>query len=173
MVRFTRVLSVAVAGALLLARAAADDPQDWKVIAKVSSVGGKPDIPLTFKQDPKDPSKAEHGVVLRGPADVAARRVADPKLASSPAEQAAAAEWAAKLLGVDKIEWTKQMLIALSAGTAATPREVRVVSMKVKGAELEVTWETVPASGTGVSEPRAVLLVPRFEGEVRFVRAEK
>ena len=175
MVRFTRFLSagLAVAGALLLSQASAADPQDWKVIAKVSSVGDKPAIPLSFNQDPKDVTKAEHGIVLRGPADLAARTVADPKKAADPAEQQAAAEWAAKLLGVEKIEWTKQMLLAISAGVQATPHEVRVVSLKAKDAELVVTWDTVPKSGTGVSDPKALLLVPRFEGVVRFVRAEK
>jgi hypothetical protein len=175
MVRFTRFFSavVAVACAPLPSHSSAADPQDWKVIAKVASVGDKPAIPLTFKQDPKDVTKAEHGVVLRGPADLAARYYADPKKAADPAEQAAATEWVAKVLGVETIEWSKQMLLAISAGLTPTPHEVRVVSLRAKDGELTVTWDIVPRDGTGVSDPRALLLVPRFEGEVRFVQAEK
>lgn len=170
--RFTRV-SVAVVAlgfAFALSRGPAAEPEDWKVIAKVTSVADKPAIPLSFS---KDKEKAEHGLVFRGPADLATRYVTDPKKASDPAEQAAAVGWAAKLLKVDKIEWTKQMLLAISAGTNATPHEVRLVSLRADQGVLTVTWDTVPKTGTGLSDPRALVLVPRFDGEVRFVRAEK
>jgi hypothetical protein len=38
---------------------------------------------------------------------------------------------------------------------------------------LTVTWELAERPGTGLSNPRALALVPRFEGEVNFVRADK
>jgi len=170
--RFTRssVAVIAVGFALTLSRGPAADPEDWKVIAKVTSVGDKPAIPLTFGKNKDGP---EHGLVFRGPADLASRYVTDPKKASDPAQQAAAAEWAAKLLKVDKIEWTGQMLLAISAGTNTAPHEVRLVSLRVNQGVLTVTWDLDPKTGTGLSDPRALVLVPRFDGEVRFARAEK
>lgn len=169
--RFTRsfVAVVALGFALTLSRGPAAEPQEWKVIAKVTSVADRPPIPLTFGKNPDGP---EHGLVFRGPADLATRYVTDPKKASDPAEQAAAVEWAAKLLKVDKIEWTRQMLLAISDG-ANTPHEVRLVSLRADQGVLTVTWDVVPKPGTGLSNPRALVLVPRFDGEVRFVRAEK
>src|SRR5207237_925953 len=83
------------------------------------------------------------------PAGAAARYVTGPKKASDPAQQPAAAEWAAKLLKVDKIEWTGQMLLAISAGTNTAPHEVRLVSLRVNQGVLTVTWDLDPKTGTG------------------------
>ena len=167
--RFTSVAVVALGFVLTLSRGPAAEPQDWKVIAKVTSVADQPPIRLTFGKNQDGP---EHGLVFRGPADLASRYVTDPKKASDPAEQAAAVEWAAKLLKVDRIDWTKQMLLAISAG-ANTPHEVRLVSLKADQGVLTVTWDTVAKTGSGLSNARALVLVPRFDGDVRFVRAEK
>jgi hypothetical protein len=166
MTRFARVWAIAFSTLW----AAAADPTEWKVLASVSSVDGKQDLPIGI--DP-DKDKPRHGVACRGPADLTALMVKDPKLASDIAEQRRAEERAAKLLGVMAIDWTKQMLIAIDAGTVGGSSEVKLVSLTAERGTLTVTWQTADRPGAGLTNPRLLALVPRFEGDVLFVEKRK
>lgn len=159
-----RCACVAVGG-LLAACGVAAEPTDWKVLASVSTVGGKQDLPISV--DPVG-DKPRHGVACRGPADLTALMVKDKKLASSVEEQRRAEERAAKLLGVAKIDWTKQMVVAVDAGAVGGSREVKLVSARADGTTLTVTWQTVGSTGAGLNNPRLLALMPRFEGDVVF-----
>jgi hypothetical protein len=169
MTRFACV-TAAVLAAGLTAEGPAREPADWKVLAVVSTVGGKQDLPISI--DPL-PDRPRHGVACRGPADLTALMVKDRKLASDIAEQQKAEAWAAKLLGVNKLDWTKQMVVAIDAGTIGGSAEVRVVSAVADGRTLTVTWQTVDRAGAGLNNPRLVALMPRFEGDVLFVEKRR
>jgi hypothetical protein len=150
---------------LLAAGLAAAEPTDWKVLASAGTVG-KQEWPLHI--DPVG-DKPRHGVACRGPADLTALVVKDPKLAAAADEQKRAEAWAARLLKVEKIDWTKQMVVAVDAGSVGNGREVKLVSAKADGQTLTVTWQTLTKAKSGLANPRLVALMPRFEGDVVFV----
>ena len=76
----------------------------------------------------------------------------------------------AKTLNVDAIDWNKQMVLAVR-GTAGTKLDrIQVNSLKAEGKTLTVTWKAKqrpPHAGPGF--PVALILVDRFDGDVKFV----
>lgn len=94
------------------------------------------------------------------------------KLQNTAPEKATAN--AAKMLKVDSIDWSKQMIIVISGGTQRTGGySVEVKSLEVKDASLIVHWKlNTPAPGSIVTQaltnPALSILVDRFEGDVQF-----
>jgi hypothetical protein len=81
---------------------------------------------------------------------------------------------AAKMLKVDAIDWTKQMLIVISGGTQRTGGySVEAKSLEVKDGKLVVNWKlNTPAKDAIViqvlTNPALTILVDRFDGDVIF-----
>jgi hypothetical protein len=75
----------------------------------------------------------------------------------------------AKLLEVDAIDWRKQMVLAVRGEPGTKADRVHFDSLKVEGKVLTVAWKVKqrpPHAGTGT--PIALILVDRFDGEVKF-----
>lgn len=92
-------------------------------------------------------------------------RNADPDKASADV---------AKLLKVDAIDWTKQMLIVIQGGSQRTGGySVEAQTLEVKDGKLIVNWKlNTPAPGSivtqGFTNPAQTILVDRFEGDITF-----
>jgi len=94
------------------------------------------------------------------------------KLTNTDADKATAN--AAKMLKVDSIDWTKQMIIVISGGTQRTGGySVEAKSLEKKDGKLIVNWKlNSPPPGSFVTQaltnPALSILVDRFEGDVVF-----
>ena len=114
----------------------------------------------------KAPSRVVTGAtVIKSAEQLGKLRTADPEKASADV---------AKMMKVEKIDWTKQMLIVISGGTQRTGGySVEAKSLEVKDGKLIVHWKlNSPAPGSIViqvlSNPAQTILVERFEGDVVF-----
>lgn len=76
----------------------------------------------------------------------------------------------AKELKIPTVDWTKQMLVTISAGLRANGERVRVVRVELKERILTVTYkiERPAESPGGIAYPAETVLVDRFEGEVKY-----
>ena len=75
----------------------------------------------------------------------------------------------AKVLQVEEIDWSKQMAIAVRGEPGTKADKVHFDSLKVEGKVLTVSWKVKqrpPHAGLGT--PIAVILIERFDGEVKF-----
>jgi hypothetical protein len=82
-----------------------------------------------------------------------------------------ATELMARRLGVPTIDWTKHMVVTVSAGLKATEADqLSITRVQVKEKELVVSYRLqAPAGGAaGFGFPAETVLVDRFEGIVRF-----
>lgn len=73
--------------------------------------------------------------------------------------------------GVTNIDWKRQMVLVISGGiqpSGGAKVEVTRLTLQEKG--LDVTWKLVGQAGGVGLPPTETLLVPRFEGEIRFFR---
>ncbi len=73
--------------------------------------------------------------------------------------------------GVPSIDWRRQMLLVISGGvqpSGGARVEVTHLTLQEKG--LDVTWKLMTQPGGVGLPPTETLLVPRFEGEIRFFR---
>lgn len=88
-----------------------------------------------------------------------------------------ATEAVAKSLRVKTIDWDKQMLVVVTAGSKPTGGwRVEVTSAAVKGDTMTVTYAVSPPDGFATqafTHPGVVALVPRHKGKVEFVQAKK
>lgn len=113
--------------------------------------------------------KDEGGVVIRSARELVARSDRPDAAKDADVQKAVEAELA-KVLGVSAIDWDRQMVLAVR-GTAGTRLDrVHIDSLKVEGKVLTVAFKVKqrpPHAGPG--SPLAVLLVDRFDHEVRFV----
>jgi hypothetical protein len=131
-------------------------PQDKKEGGKVSELKIRAKTPARLAQGP---------VVIKSAEQLG-------KLQNMDADKASAA--AAKMLKVDAIDWTKQMLIVISGGTQRTGGySVEAKSLEVKDGKLIVNWKlNTPGPGSIVTQaltnPALTILVDRFEGDVIF-----
>jgi hypothetical protein len=79
----------------------------------------------------------------------------------------------AKLLGVDSIDWKKQMLVVVSGGEKSTGGwkiDIAAVTKSEKGAT--VSWALTPPTGVATqafTHPALVALVDRCEGDIQFL----
>jgi hypothetical protein len=127
-----------------------------------------------WRYAPANPDGKREGVklVLKTAADlVAATPFSQLDAPQQVVEKMATAELA-KTLKVDSIDWTKQMLIVVTAGVKRTGGySVEITSLKVADKALTVAWKINPPKGFATqafTHPGQVVLVPRFEGEVKF-----
>ncbi|MCS6977732.1 MAG: hypothetical protein NZM31_12100 [Gemmatales bacterium] len=73
--------------------------------------------------------------------------------------------------GISSIDWKKQMLLVISGGVqpmGGARVEVTRLTLQEKG--LDVYWKLMTQPGGVGLPPTETLLVPRFEGEIRFFR---
>lgn len=165
-----------VVGVLLLTSSrlpvlGADEPRALKVFASQSWSNASSKIgPLTFVR------KSTHDkatFVIRTAKDLAAvtwEAFKEPKNADDAVLQKEVADQFAKLLKVDRIDWDKQMVIAIwDAANVRGPRGgVEFVSFNVQGNQLTVRWKLDEKRDGSYPVPRGVALVDRFDGTVVF-----
>ena len=92
-----------------------------------------------------------------------------PKSAKDAAVQKAMEAELTKLLEVERIDWSKQMVLAVRGEPGTRADRVHFDSLKVEGKVLTVAWKVKqrpPHAGLGT--PIALILVERFDGEVKF-----
>lgn len=92
------------------------------------------------------------------------------KSAKDPAAQKEMEAELARLLQVDAIDWSKQMALAVRGEPGTKADRIRFNSLTVEGKILTVAWKVnarPPHAGPGT--PIALILVERFDGEVKFV----
>jgi hypothetical protein len=147
-----------------LSQAGDKDTRELKIIAKA---------PWSYASAKPDGNKEGHKLVLRSAAElVAATPFSKLDAPQQIVEKQAAAELA-KALKVEGIDWGKQMLIVVTGGVKPTGGySVEITDLKVAGKMLTVTWKLNRPRGFATeafTHPGQVVLVPRFEGEVRFV----
>lgn len=156
------VACLVVACAVLLAPVRAEDARDWKIIAsaldssRVANIG-----PVQLKQP--------GSVVIRSAEELTALS-SKANFAKDPAVQQEMAAELARLLQVDAIDWNKQMALAVRGEPGTKADRIRFDSLKVEDKILTVAWKVnarPPHAGPGT--PIALILVERFDGEVKFV----
>ena len=79
----------------------------------------------------------------------------------------------ATLLRVDAIDWSKYMVVAVRGEPGTKADTVRFDSIKVEDWRLTVAWKVRPRPPhAGPGTPIAVILVERFDGEVKFASSK-
>jgi hypothetical protein len=127
---------------------------------------------LTILASAYDSPRADHigpvrldgygGIAIRGPDDLAAH-------AANPGDRKALEAELAKILDVDGIDWTKQMVLAVRGEPGTKADRIHFDSLRVEGGVLTVSWtlkQRPPHAGAGT--PIALVLVERVAGEVKF-----
>jgi hypothetical protein len=74
-------------------------------------------------------------------------------------------------IGIQGIDWKKQMVVSLCAGLKPAGTKAEVSRLVVQEKWLEVHWKltsTPGFAGGGMTYPCETVLLPRFDGEVRF-----
>lgn len=143
--------------------AGADEPapQKWKILATAS--GGPPlEVRIPFEMG-----------VYRTSAELAGAVLAKTE------KKVDAVQWAVKALKVERIDWENQMVLCLHGGGFRGPYYVvNPTSLTSDGKVLTVHYEVIrKVQKNGVADagfshsPRMLLLVERFAGEVKFVKA--
>lgn len=133
---------------------------------------------------PKEGEAKAPDIIARSPARIGVkggeatqlviRSAEDLAKAMGVEDMAKAAEMAAQQLKVKEIDFSKQMLIVVSAGTKRTGGySVEVTGLEMKDKELVVKWKlNTPAPGRPVTQalthPAQTILVEKFEGKVTF-----
>ena len=153
---------------------------------KESPANPAPNAPLALLAPaPADrPADKAPAVIARSPARIGVRGGEPAQLVIRSAEELAkamgtdaetASAQAARMLKVEKIDWSKQMLLVVSAGTRRTGGyRVEVTDLTLsKDGTLTVKWKlNTPRPGGPVTQaithPAQTLLVDRFEGKVNF-----
>jgi hypothetical protein len=108
------------------------------------------------------------GVVIRSAEGLVAHS-SKPDSAKDPAVQKAMEAELAKLLEVDAIDWNKQMVLAVRGQTGTRSDRIHFESLRVEDKALTVAWKVKqrpPHAGPGT--PIALILVERFDGDVKF-----
>src|SRR5262249_21350769 len=109
------------------------------------------------------------GVVIRSAEELVAYS-SKPDAAKDPAVRKAVEAELVKLLEVDGIDWGKQMVLAVRGEPGTKADRVHFDALKVEGKVLTVAWKVRPRPPhAGPGTPIALILVPRFDGEVKFV----
>jgi hypothetical protein len=168
MTRHSLFVFVAVLAAVFTVRAADDDKKtkELKVIAKTQGLPGKP----AKGPRPIGPKDALPASVVRNAEELVAANGLKDK-AKDEATQKEVMAAVAKALSVDKIDWKTQMLVVIDEG-AGINRFLTVGSLKVQDKKLTVTYNIDMRQGGAAlrTNCQAVLLVERWDGEVKFNR---
>lgn len=111
----------------------------------------------------------EGGVVIRGIQDLVAMS-GQPGAERDAAAQKELETELAKVLDVASIDWSKQMVLAVRGKLGTRLDRIHIDSLKVEGKVLTVAWKVKqrpPHAGPG--NPVSLILVDRFDDEVKFV----
>jgi hypothetical protein len=147
---------------LLLATARADDIRELAVFATAQDSTRAANVGPVRLDGPG-------GVVIRS-ADELVARSPRAEAAKDPAVQKEIEAELAKALQLDAIDWGKHMAVAVRGEPGTRADKVRFDSLKVENKVLTVAWKVIPRPPhAGPGTPLAVILVERFDGEVRFV----
>jgi hypothetical protein len=140
----------------------------WLIVTAIAVADDKEVKPIATAKDADrtaslGPIRLEKdGIVIRGAEELVARtdRAKDAK---DPAVQREIAAQVAKLLKVEAIDWKEQMLVGIIA------QEVEALTSD--GKVLTVTYRPYrePLARSVPRTPKTLFLVPRVEGEVKFV----
>ena len=150
-----------VACAVLPAPLGAEDARELKILASAQDSPRAASIGPVYLKD-------LGGVVIRNAAELVVLS-SKPKAAQDPAVQKAMEAELARLLEVDAIDWSNQMVLAVRGEPGTKADRVHFDSLKVEGKVLTVAWKVrqrPPHAGPGT--PIALILVERFDGEVKF-----
>lgn len=152
---------LAAVGLILPAPSRAGEARELKIIASAQ------DSPRAASIGPVRLNEFG-GVVIRNAEELVAHS-GKPKSAKDPEVQKAVAAELAKLLDVDAIDWSKQMVLAVRGEPGTKADRVHFDSLMIEGKVLTVIWKVKqrpPHAGLGT--PIALILVERFDGEVKF-----
>jgi hypothetical protein len=133
-----------------------------------------PKIQATTFWRPAGTNAMPHTAVVRTAEEAAVAMGVTADKAKQPDAQKEATEQLAKQFKVDKIDWTKQMVVVATGGRKNTGGySVEFTGLEVKDKTLTVKWKlNSPKPGSPVTQaithPAAAALVERFEGEVKF-----
>ena len=155
------VICLAVTCVLLPASLYAEDAREVKIIASAQ------DSPRAVSIGPVQ-LNSYGGVVIRSAEELVAHS-SRPDSAKDPTVQKAMQAELVKLLEVESIDWNKQMVLAVRGEPGTKADRVHFDSLKVEGKVLTVAWKVKqrpPHAGPGT--PIALILVERFDGEVKF-----
>jgi hypothetical protein len=133
-----------------------------------------PKIVATTFWRPAGTNAMPHTAVIRTSEEAAVAMGVTADKAKLPDAQKEATAQLAKQFKVDKIDWTKQMIVVATGGRKNTGGySVEFTGLEVKDKTLTVKWKlNSPKPGQPVTQaithPAAAALVERFEGEVKF-----
>jgi hypothetical protein len=156
------IACLVVACAVFLAPLRAEDAKEVQIIASAQDSSRAANIgPVQFE--------APGSVVIRSAEELVALS-SKAKFAKDPKVQKEMVAELAKLLQVDDIDWSTQMALAVRGEPGTKADRVRFDSLKVEGKILTVAWKVIPRPPhAGPGTPIALILVERFDGEVKFV----
>jgi hypothetical protein len=152
---------LAVACAAFQVPLRAEDGSEVKIIASA------PDSPREANIGPVQ-LNGYGGLVIRSAEELVAHS-SKADSAKDPAVQKEIEAELTKLLDVDAIDWSRQMVLAVRGVPGTKADRVHFDSLKVEDKVLTVAWrvrQRPPHAGPGT--PTALILVPRFDGEVKF-----
>ena len=156
------LLSVACLAVAILATVRAGEANDLKIIASF----GESYSPIHLK-------KEDTGVVIRSPQELVAHSNKSDAAKDAEVQKKMVSE-VAKLLKVESIDWTKQMILAVHGHSSGDGSgSIKFRSLKVKDKILHVTWQQEGRPSLGFVTPRGMALVERFDGEVKFAPVVK
>jgi hypothetical protein len=139
----------------------AEDARELKIIASAQDSSRATNLgPVQLKDS--------GGVVIRSAEDLVAHSSKSDSAKDLAVQKQMDAELA-KLLQVDAIDWSKQMVLAVRGERGTTADRIHFDSLTVEGKVLTVAWKVKqrpPHAGCGT--PFALVLVERFDGEVKF-----
>jgi hypothetical protein len=146
-----------------LPKALAQDAKDWKILARASS----DDTWIPLALSPVAAKRPSLGRVFR-----TAEELDKDFLRQSVRDEDKAL--LLKSLGREKIDWKREMLIAVSGGVSLRGYRLRVDFESIRSRDkvlivafkVEKTETVILGFDSGIT----VAIVPRFEGEVQFIR---
>jgi hypothetical protein len=147
-------------------------PRELKLLDNEEPKG--PKIVATTNWRPAGTNAASQTVVIRTAEEAAVALGIAADKAKQDDAQKEATERLAKQFKVEKIDWTKQMVVVATGGRKNTGGySVEFTGLEVKDKTLTVKWKVNgPKTGQPVTQaithPAAAALVERFEGEVKF-----
>jgi len=137
-------------------------------IRELSIIASAYDSPVEASIGPVQLNE-QGGVVIRGVEELVAMS-GRPDSAKDAALQKELEAELAKVLAVPTIDWSKQMVLALRGQTGTKLDRIQFESLKAEGKVLTVAWKVKqrpPHAGLGF--PVSLILVERFDDEVKFV----
>jgi RNA polymerase sigma factor (sigma-70 family) len=122
--------------------------------------------------------KASESLVIRSAEELAAsaRAAGDQPPDSLPRNLALQRETQAtlaKFLGVEAIDWQKQMVVAVCGGRYRHHYELDFLSFGITGRHLTVTWRKKDLGPGTVTTPRGIALIERVDGTVQFTEQDE